>query len=50
MAKQVVISILGGVATTEYASNDVEITIVDFDNDPDADLETIIKQAQEDDK
>ena len=44
--KQAVISVLGGVAEVAYASDDVDVTIVDFDNDPHADLESVIDLAK----
>ena len=46
MKKQVVIAVLGGVAYVEYASDDVEVTIADMDNDSSVVLEDIIKQVK----
>lgn len=45
--KFVIISVLGGVAEIAYISQGVNVTIVDLDNEPDQDLDAIVKEAKE---
>lgn len=47
--KQVLITVLGGVANVDYCSEGVEVRIADFDNDPELDLEKEREIARRDD-
>ena len=48
--KHVIISVYGGVAEVEYASEGIEVEIVDFDNMEEGEvIEALIRKAKEED-